>query len=536
MKTQINQAEKLLKIIEEKDRQLAELVDQNRWLMEQFKLLKQGKFGKSREAVDNADKNQLNLFNEAEVSANILAPEPELTEVKAHYRKRTRLTTDKLPPDLPVEIIEHEIPKEERSCRECGTELHAMGKDIREELKIIPAKAIIVRHIRYTYACRSCEANSTSTTIVKANMPEPVIKGGFASAEAIAHIAVQKYMMASPLYRQEDEWKQSGILLSRQTMSNWLIKASEDWLSAVYEEMRKSLLRHKILHADETTLRVLKEPGKTSGTKCYMWLYRTSGEAESQIILYDYQRDRKALHAEEFLKGFKGYLHTDGYEGYHKLSGDIRIVGCLAHLRRKFFDAMKTLPKDKQKTSNAAKGVAYCDELFRLERQFADLSHDDRLAVRRTQSEPVFLEFYKWAESLPALPKSLLGQAVGYAFSQKEYLKRYLEDGRLEISNNRAERSIKPFVIGRKNWLFSNTPGGATASAIYYSLIVTAKENGLNPFEYLRWVLDNMPNLGKPGYVDKVADLLPGSVAIPKVICSSNHDKKGEEKFPWEEE
>jgi transposase len=536
MKTQINQAEKLLKIIEEKDRRLAELEDQNRWLMEQFRLLKQGKFGKSREAVDNTDRDQLNIFNEAEASANILAPEPELTEVKAHYRKRTRLTTDKLPPDLPVEIVEHEIPEEDRSCRECGSNLHAMGKDIREELKIIPAKAVIIRHIRYTYACRNCEANSTSTPIVKADMPEPVIKGGFASADTIAHIAVQKYMMASPLYRQEDEWKQCGILLSRQTMSNWLIKASEDWLSAVYEEMKKSLLKHKVLHADETTLRVLKEPGKTSGSKCYMWLYRTSGEAKSQIVLYDYQRDRKALHAEEFLKGFKGYLHTDGYEGYHKLPKEIVVVGCMSHLRRKFFDAMKTLPKDKQKSSNAAKGVAYCDELFRLERQFSGLNPDDRLAGRRTQSEPVFLEFYKWVENLPALPKTLLGQAVGYALSQKEYLKRYLEDGRLEISNNRAERSIKPFVIGRKNWLFSNTPGGANSSAIYYSLIVTAKENGLNPFEYLKWILDNMPNLGRVGYVDRVSDLIPGSPAIPKGIYCPNHDKKEDEKLPWEED
>ena len=536
MKTQKNQAEKLLKIIEEKDCQIAELADQNRWLMEQFKLLRQGKYGKSRELANNVDKDQLNLFNEAEASANLLAPEPELTEVKAHYRKRTRLTTDKLPPDLPIEVVEHEIPKEDRSCKECGSDIHIMGKDIREELKIIPAKAVIVRHIRYTYSCRNCEANSTFTPIVKAEMPEPVIKGGFASADTIAHIAVQKYMMGSPLYRQEDEWKQSGIILSRQTMSNWLIKTSEDWLSAVYAEMKKSLLKHKLLHADETTLRVLKEPGKTSGSKCYMWLYRTSGEAKSQIVLYDYQRDRKALHAEEFLKGFKGYLHTDGYEGYHKLPKEIIVVGCLAHLRRKFFDAMKTLPKDKQKSSNAAKGVAYCDELFRLERKFAELSPEDRFKERGKLSAPIFSEFYKWAESLPALPKTLLGQAVGYALSQKEYLKRYLEDGRLEISNNRAERSIKPFVIGRKNWLFSNTPGGATASAIYYSLIATAKENGLNPFEYLRWILGNMPNLGRSGYVDRVADLLPGSTAIPKEVYSLSQDKKEEEKLPWEDD
>ena len=536
MKTQENQAKQLLGIIEEKDRQITELVNQNRWLMEQFKLLRNNKYGKSREAVENTNTDQICLFNEAEAAANLLAPEPELSEVKAHYRKKTRLTTDKLPKDLPVEIIEHELPLEDRSCKECGYALHAMGKETREELKIIPAKAVILRHIRYTYACRNCEANSHSVPVVKAEMPEPVIKGGFASADTIAHIAVQKYMMASPLYRQEDEWKQSGILLSRQTMSNWLIKASEDWLSAAYEELKSSLCKHEVLHADETTLRVLKEPGKTAGSKCYMWLYRTSGEAKNQIVLYDYQRDRKAIHAEEFLKGFKGYLHTDGYEGYHKLPEEISVVGCLAHLRRKFFDAMKTLPKDKAKSSNAAKGVAYCDKLFHLEKQFASLSPEDRLKERTILSEPIFSEFYRWIESLPALPKTLLGQAVHYALSQREYLKRYLTDGRLEISNNRAERSIKPFVIGRKNWLFSNTPGGANSSAVYYSLIVTAKENGLNPFEYLRWILINMPNLGRPGYVNRVADLLPGSNAIPKDIYSPSQDKKEEENYPWEED
>ena len=239
MNTQENSPSKLLEIIEEKDRKIAELEEQVKWFMAQIRLAKRKQFGVSSERIGMP---QLAIFNEAELSADITRPEPKLSEVKAHYRKRTRLTTDKLPKDLPVEVIEHELPAEDCICPDCGRELHTMGRETREELKVIPAKAIIVRHIRHIYACRNCEGTAEHVPIVKADIPEPVIKGGFASPETIAHIAVQKFVMASPLYRQEQEWKQSGILLSRQTMSNWLIKASEDWLEPIYEEMKRRLL------------------------------------------------------------------------------------------------------------------------------------------------------------------------------------------------------------------------------------------------------------------------------------------------------
>lgn len=532
MKTHEMSAEKLLSIIEEKDRRIAELEQQMQWLMSQIRLAKHKQFGASSERTDDV---QMSIFNEAESSADLAVPEPELTKVKTHYRKHTRLTTDKLPKDLPVEVIEYELPAEDRVCPDCGRELHTMGRETREELKIIPAKAIIVRHVRHIYACRNCEATSDHVPIVKAEMPEPVIKGGFASPETIAHIAVQKFMMASPLYRQEQEWKQNGILLSRQTMSNWLIKASRDWLEPIYEAMKRRLCRYQVLHADETVLQVLKEQGKTAQSKSSMWLFRTSGDAKHQLVLYEYQPDRKHTRPKEFLKDFSGYLHCDGYDGYHKLPEGITVVGCLAHLRRKLFDALKTLPKDKQPDSNAAKGVAYCDKLFRFEKQFALLTPENRFAERERLSKPLMDEFFSWIEGLNALPNTLLGKAVHYAKSQWKYLERYLLDGRLEISNNRAERSIKPFVIGRKNWLFSNTPGGARASAIYYSLIITARENGLNPFEYMTWILTNAPNLGKPGYVAVVEDFLPGS-ALPQKVYTPEPNTVKTEKHAWEED
>ncbi len=350
-----------------------------------------------------------------------------------------------------------------------------------------------------------------------------------------AHGAVQKFMMGSPLYRQEQEWKQNGILLSRQTMANWLLKASNDWLEPLYEKMRLKLLKHSVLHVDETTVQVLKEPGRAAQSKSYMWLYRTSGEAKSQIILYDYQPDRRYIRPREFLRGFSGFIHTDGYEAYHKLPDNIIVVGCLAHLRRKFFDGLKILPKDKRKDSDLLKGVYYCDRLFRYEREFASLTPEERLDNRQRISKALFDEFYNWMEGLGALPSSMLGKAVSYARSQKKYIERYLTDGRLEISNNRAERSIKPFVIGRKNWLFANTPAGARASAVYYSLVVTAIENGFNPFEYLMWVLTQMPNLGKPGYAASAEDLLPDSTVLPERVFIPR-SKKEPELYAWEEE
>lgn len=530
METNDISVEKLLGIIEEKDRRITELEQKIQWFTSQILLARHKKFGSSSEQNNVA---QMSLFNEAETEVDLSVPEPSLTEVKAHYRKRTRLTTDKLPEDLPVEIIEHILPEEKRSCPDCGSELHTMGKETHDELKVIPAKAIITRHVRHTYSCRNCERTSDRVPIIKAEMPEPVIKGSFAAPETIAHIASQKFMMALPLYRQEQQWKESGILLSRQTMSNWLIKASEQWLEPIYREMKQKLCGHNVLHADETVLQVLKEPGKKAQSKSYMWLYRTSGEARHQIVLYDYQPDRKHLHPKGFLKDFKGYLHTDGYNGYHKLPEDIIVVGCWAHLRRKFFDALKTLPKEKQPGSSAAKGVACLDQLFHLEKQFALLNPEDRLKERIRLSKPIVEEFFSWVGSLAALPNTLLGKAVHYAGTQRKYLERYLLDGRLEVSNNRAERSIKPFVIGRKNWLFSNTPGGAKASAIYYSLIVTARENSLNPFEYLTWIFTNAPNLGKPGYVAGIEDFLPGSTALPLRVFSSK--PKSNEMHPWEE-
>lgn len=294
-------------------------------------------------------------------------------------------------------------------------------------------------------------------------------------------------------------------------MSNWLIRATEDWLEPVYDALHEMLCRHDVLHADEMTLQVLREPGKTAQSKSYMWLYRTSGDAVQPIVLYDYQPDRRSKRPAEFLKDFKGYLHTDGYEGYHSLRSEITIVGCWAHVRRKFDEALKALPEHDREGSNALRGKRYCDRLFELEREFTSLAPEERYVKRLAQSKPVLDEFFEWAVSLNAAPKTGIGIAVHYVLSQRKYLERYMLDGRLEISNNRAERSIKPFVVDRKNFLFANTPRGAKASAVMFSLIETAKENGLNPFEYLVYIFKNAPNWNIQDNPDALNLLMPDS-------------------------
>ena len=492
-----------LKVLKEQN---AELTQQVNWLMEQMRLSKHRQFGSSSE---KSEYDQLDFFNEAEAAISTRVTEPELTVVEKHYRKKAAESGDRLPPDLPVEIVEHALPEEEQVCPACGETLHVMGKETRRELKLIPAKAVIVEHVRYVYACRECEKNACDVPIVKAPMDEPVIKGSFASPEAVAHIMTQKYVSGVPLYRQEQEFNRNGIELSRQTMSNWIVKCSHDWLEPVYEALHEVLCKQKILHADETTLQVLHEPGKAAQTDSYMWLYRTSGNVDMPIVLYDYQPDRKTKRPTEFLKGFKGYLHTDGYGGYHGLPSEIIIVGCWAHARRKFDEALKGLPDKDQAGSLALKGKQYCDSLFALERSLEGCTPEERYRKRQELAKPVLEEFYLWLTSLRPAPKSGLGKAVHYAMEQGNYLKRYLLDGRLEISNNRAERSIKPFVIDRKNFLFANTPGGAKASAVTFSIIETAKENGLNPYAYLTYILRNAPNLNIQNDRDALLNLLP---------------------------
>lgn len=496
--------------------ELAQALLQNRWLMEQLKLNKRKLFGSSSEQLSQMVMEQFaHLFNEAEVwDADSVEPAKK-GEKKKPRKRRSGSIDDVIPEGTPVEIVEHPLPENERVCSVCGSELVQIGVEIHRSLQMKPAE-FWVREDRYpTYACKHCEKETGEANVTPTPMEPTVIPGSFASPSAIAYFAMQKYVMYSPLYRLEQEFNRQGLKLSRQTMSNWLPKATEDWLQPVYDVLHQRLCREKVLHGDETTLQVLHEKGKSATSKSYMWLYRTSGNAEAPIVLYDYQPNRQAENAEQFLEGFSGWLHADGYQGYHRLPEQIRVVGCWAQARRKFDEALTTVPKEQQSASKLAEALCYFAKLFQMEQDFATLTVEERFAKRLEQEKPVLEALLAWANRLKpqTAPKSALGKALHYLLEQWPYLVRYLEDGRLELSNNHAERSIKPFVMGRKNFLFCNTPGGAQSSAqsnaVLYSLLETAKEIGLDSYRYLQWVLERAPELAQKADETWAEKLIP---------------------------
>lgn len=501
--------------------QIAELTAKLTWYEEQFRLSKKKQFARSSE---QSGEKQLQIFNEAEVEADLTKPEPELEEITYRRRKQQGQRQEKLK-ELPVEIIEYRLPSEEQVCPCCQGPLHEMSTEVRQELKIIPAQVSVVKHVRHVYSCRRCEREETKTPVITAPMPKPALPGSLASPSAIAYIMTGKYVDGLPLYRQEQALARLGVEISRQTLANWMIKSAECWLEPLYARMHQLLLERDIIHGDETSLQVLKEPGRAATSKSYLWLYRT-GYEDPAIILFEYQTTRANKHPRRFLESFKGYMHVDGYPGYNGLPG-ITLVGCWAHARRKFDEALKALPPDKQKADVAAKqGLEFCNRLFTLEKKLKELSPEERYRERLKRGRPIIDEFKAWLDYQKprVLPKSAFGQAIGYCFNQWEKLLAYLADGRLELDNNRAERSIKPFVIGRKNWLFANTPRGARASATIYSIVETAKENGLNPFTYLKYLFEQLPNVDVKD--QNVLDtFLPWSDSLP-ADCRKN---KGDE-------
>jgi transposase len=324
-------------------------------------------------------------------------------------------------------------------------------------------------------------------------MPKLPIVGSIASPSAIAQVIVDKYANSIPFYRQSEDFARFGLDISRQTLANWILKSS-DLLYWIYQGMKQELLRHDILHADETTLQVLKESGKSATSKSYMWLYQSS-RYDTPVVIYEYQESRAGIHPQEFLKNFKGYLHVDGYSGYQGLE-NITLVGCLAHVRRYFHEALVALG-DNAKDSLSENGLMFCHQLFELEERSKKLDFKERLEYKIKEIKPVFDSFYQWTVelSLQVLPKKRLGMAVQYTLNQLPQVRNYFLDAKLDIDNNRAERSIKPFVIGRKNWLFSNSVGGAEASARLYSIVQTCILNKINPYAYLTDILDKLANM-----------------------------------------
>jgi transposase len=470
-------------------------------LQEQLNLALARRYAASSEKLSP---DQVNLFDEAECGANPEVDEEDDTEaisVPAHTRKKRGRKP--LPDTLPrIEVI-HEIPEDQRYCPHDGQVLAEINQVVSEQLDIIPAQIRVIRHIRKQYAC------SCGQCIQTAPLPGQPIPKSMASPGLLAHIAVSKYQDALPLYRQEQILQRIGVTIPRSTLANWMIRAGQ-LIQPVINLLRDRLLAYDIVQMDETTVQVLKEPGKTAQSKSYLWLQR-GGPPDEPVILFDYDPSRSQAVPKRLLEGFAGYLQTDGYDGYNGVVaiGGLGHVGCMAHARRRFSDAVKGQGKNKR-LGKAQQGLAWIRKLYGIEKKARNqqLSAQDRKAYRQQYAVPILDKLRAWLDdSLPTVPPSTLaGQALNYLHNEWPKLIRYLEDGRLEIDNNLAENAIRPFVIGRKNFLFSNSVHGVKASANLYSLIESAKANGLEPYQYLRQVFTALP---RAETVEDIENLLP---------------------------
>jgi transposase len=490
-----------------------------KWYEEQLRLNAQKRFGKSADAV--VIENQISFFNEPEVTKRPQQEEPSI-EVATHRRKKRGLNRDSFD-DLPVERIVYDLDEDEKICPVCDNSLHQMKEEVRQELKVIPAKVVRVEHVRKVYTCRYCQEHDIKTPVIAARASNPVLPGSFVSPSLLAYILYQKFAAALPLYRQEQTFKHFGIELSRATMSNWIIKGSERYLEQVYQLMKKHLVKESFLMADETALKVLTKDGKACSSTAYMWLYRT-GIYGKPMALFEYQPSRSGKHPKNFLENFKGILQTDGYDGYNSVT-DITRACCYAHARRKYTDALKALPKGAVKTETGAwQAVQMIGEMFAFEKTLAkeDLSPKERNERREKGLKPLMTAYFAWVKlmSQNTLPKSTFGKALNYSLKHQTVLENILLDGQCELSTNIAEQQIKPFVVARKNFLFCKTANGAKASATAFSLIQSAKLNGLNPYEYLKYLFEELPDINC-GDEAALEPFLPWSDQLPDICRQS---------------
>ena len=475
-------------------------------LQEQLNLALARRYAASSEKLSP---DQIYLFDEAEalVDAEDQAEVDETVEVPAHTRKKRGRKP--LPQNLPRLEVVYEIDAEQRHCPHDGQLLVEIGEVASEQLDIVPAKIQVIRHIRKQYACDCGQCIQT------APLPAQPIPKSLASPGLLAHITVSKYQDALPLYRQETILQRIGVDIPRATLANWMIRAGA-LVQPIINLLRDRLLDYDIVQMDETTVQVLKEPGKSAESKSYLWLQR-GGPPEQPIVLYDYDPSRGQSVPSRLLEGYAGYLQSDGYSGYNAVVSKNQLihVGCMAHARRKFSEAVKAQGKSK-KAGKAQHGLALIQKLYRVEKQARAFSPADRHTHRQAHAVPILARLRSWLDASVATapPGTATGKALNYLNNEWDKLVRYLDDGRLEIDNNRAENAIRPFVVGRKNWLFSASVAGVKSSANLYSLIETAKANGLEPYAYLRYIYAQLP---RALAVKDVEALLPGNVTAEHI-------------------
>ena len=467
-------------------------------LKDEVALLRKKLFGSSSEKRMLDIQGQLNLFNEAEMEQDPAAAKAEELEAslpdKAGKKRKARTTDAERFKGIPVQKKYLDLDDGERVCPVCNTALEEIGEEfVRRELVFIPAKLKVYEYYSKNYTCPECSKRDLPV-IKKGKDGKPHMLYGMASAGTVAWVMYQKFCNGLPYCRQEKDWKQYGAAITRATMANWVIHNSEAFFLPMYEYFHRKLLERGFAMADETPLQVLHEPGRRAQTKSYMWLFRSGEDGGQPIILYKYSETRAGDNAVDFLHGFKGYLMCDGYSGYNKVP-DAKRTACWAHIRRYLTDA---IPKGKELdyAQPSVQGIMYINQLFHLEDVIkAKYTSFDAIKKARLEKEkPIVEGFLSWLDNQSPVRGSRMDKAVTYIQNRRPYLATYLEDGRCSFSNNLSENAIRPFTVGRKNWLFCDTPNGAQASAIVYTMVEMAKVNGVNVYHYLTYLLEKLPN------------------------------------------
>lgn len=475
------------KLLQDKDDAINKLQLENEELRTKLQQLLHERYGKKSEKVPDE---VLPVLDEAVVTpeeAAVIAESEAAISVPAHERNKPKRKP--LPTELPREIIRHELPVDKQVCS-CGHQLHIIGEDKYEKLDYIPAQVKVVEHICVKYGCRACEVG-----ITKAPAPVDFLPKSIAAPGLLSHVILSKYEDHCPLYRQERIWQRIGVDIPRSTLCNWVLMAAEQ-LQKLIPLMREEIIKLNYARADETPVQVLIDNKVRTSKSAYMWVF-TTGRIDKAIIVYQFAMSRAGSNAEEFFVGFSGFLQSDGYSGYNKLgnSEDVTRVGCMSHARRKFVAIVKTT-----KTTGAAHyAVAVIAKLYAIEVKIKEqnLGFEKIREYRQQYAKPILLEFKLWLtqKQKQAPPKSPLGQAIYYFIAHWEALTVYLEHGFLDIDNNFGERCIRPFAVGRRNWLFMGNERGGDAAAVFFSLIESAKANGLNTYAYFRFLMTELPSV-----------------------------------------
>ncbi len=490
-------------------------------VLEQMADLKRHRFGRSSEKHETEGQvsfmevdGKIVFFNEPEaVAAEESTEEPENVSRTRPKKKQGKREEDL--DGIPVVVVEHSMTDGELEDKFGKDGWKQLPDEVYRRYRFTPAKIEVEEHHVKVYAGKETEE------VIKAPHPQTLLRGSLVSPSLEAAVINAKYVNAVPLYRQEQEFERYGLHISRQNMANWTIQCADRYLAVLYDYLHEKLYGYHVLQADETPVLVNKD-GRPAGSKSYMWVYRTGRMyTERQVVLYEYQKTRNASHPREFLKDFNGVCVTDGYQVYHTIEGereDLRIAGCWSHARRRFDEAVKALPKAKQKDSRAYLALTMIQAIYREEKLLKDLPAEERRNRRQLSVKPLVEAYFTWVrENLPKVPqKSKTWEGFNYSLNQEKYLKVFLDDGEVPMDNNAAEQSIRGFCIGKKNWVMIDTIAGAKSSAIIYSIAETAKANNLKPYDYFEYLLTEIPKHLDDTDRSFLDDLLPWSPSLPE--------------------